>query len=33
VADLPLDRAGIAAVGGFAGVIIVMSILGSLRFF
>ncbi|MEA2058702.1 MAG: YIP1 family protein [Actinomycetota bacterium] len=33
VADLPLDRAAIAAVGGFAGVIIVMSILGSLRFF
>jgi hypothetical protein len=33
VADLPLERAALAAVGGFAGVIIVTSILGSLRLF
>ena len=33
VADLPLDRAAFAAVGGFVGVVVVMSILGSLRFF
>lgn len=30
VADLPLDRAALAAVGGFAGAIVVLSILGSL---
>ena len=33
VADLPLERAAVAAVGGFAGVVIVMSILSSLRLF
>lgn len=33
VADLPLDRAALAAVGGFVGVVVVMSILSSLRLF
>lgn len=33
VADLPLDRAAFAAVGGFIGVVVVLSILGSLRIF
>jgi len=33
VADLPLDRAAFAAVGGFIGVVVVLSILSSLRIF